>query len=57
MRKGLHSCLRSNDAHIKSMQYLMNGGKSQSINLGNGSGFSVKQIIETAKKVTKKTLK
>lgn len=42
------------EAHIKSMQYIMNGGKSQSINLGNGSGFSVKQIIETAKKVTKR---
>ena len=42
------------DAHIKSMRYLMDGGHSQCINLGNGSGFSVNEIIETAKKVTNK---
>ena len=40
------------DAHIKAMEYLVNGGKSDVFNLGSGSGYSVKQIIEAAKKVT-----
>lgn len=53
VRDYIHVCDLCN-AHVKSMQYLMNGGKSQSINLGNGSGFSVKEIIETVKKITNK---
>jgi len=39
-------------AHILSLERLMNGGKSEVFNLGNGVGFSVKEVIETAKKVT-----
>jgi UDP-glucose 4-epimerase len=45
------------DAHIKAMKYLINGGKSDVFNLGSGSGYSVKQIIEAAKKVTKQPIK
>lgn len=33
--------------------YLENGGESGAFNLGNGSGYSVREIIETAKLVTK----
>jgi len=39
-------------AHILAMDYLMNGGKSDIFNLGNGVGFSVNEVIETARKVT-----
>ncbi|MGB9937155.1 MAG: UDP-glucose 4-epimerase GalE [Methanobacterium sp.] len=40
------------DAHILALQYLQNGGKSEVFNLGNGNGFSVKEVIETARKIT-----
>jgi UDP-glucose 4-epimerase len=40
------------DAHVLGLEYLLNGGDSNFFNLGNGSGFSVKEVIETAKKVT-----
>lgn len=40
------------DAHIKSVQYLMNGGETNAFNLGTGKGLSVKQIIDTAERVT-----
>ncbi len=40
------------DAHIKALEYLFKGGKSDSFNLGNGKGFSVKEVIEVAKKIT-----
>jgi len=39
-------------AHILALKKLMDGGESDRFNLGNGSGFSVKQVIEVAKKVT-----
>ncbi|MBD2504195.1 UDP-glucose 4-epimerase GalE [Anabaena azotica] len=44
-------------AHILGLQYLLNGGKSEVFNLGNGSGFSVREVIETAKQVTGKDIK
>lgn len=40
------------DAHVKALQYLENGGKSDYFNLGNGNGFSVKEVIDTAEKIT-----
>lgn len=39
-------------AHILAVKYLMNGGESNIFNLGNGVGFTVKEVIETARKVT-----
>ena len=39
-------------AHILAVEYLMKGGKSDIFNLGNGIGYSVKEVIETARKVT-----
>lgn len=39
-------------AHILAMKYLREGNKSDVFNLGNGVGFSVKEIIEAARKVT-----
>ncbi|GHV38092.1 UDP-glucose 4-epimerase GalE [Synergistales bacterium] len=40
------------DAHIKALRYLGDGGESQKINLGNGRGFSVREVIETAREIT-----
>ena len=39
-------------AHILAMDYLMNGGESNMFNLGNGVGFTVKEVIDTAREVT-----
>ena len=39
-------------AHILAMDYLMNGGESNIFNLGNGVGFTVKEVIDTAREVT-----
>jgi UDP-glucose 4-epimerase len=39
-------------AHLDAMDYLLNGGKSEVLNCGYGHGYSVKEVVETAKKVT-----
>ena len=39
-------------AHILAVQYLNNGGESDIFNLGNGVGYSVREVIETARKIT-----
>jgi UDP-glucose 4-epimerase len=40
------------EAHILSLDYLQSGGPSEFINLGNGQGYSVLEVIETARRVT-----
>ena len=45
------------NAHILALKYLKNGGKSNAFNLGNGNGYSVFEVINMAKKVTKKDFK
>jgi UDP-glucose 4-epimerase len=44
-------------AHILAVDYLMKGMESDIFNLGNGIGFSVKEVIDTARKVTKHPIK
>ena len=39
-------------AHILALKKLIDGGESDQFNLGNGKGFSVKEVIDMAKKVT-----
>lgn len=39
-------------AHILAVEYLMKGNESNIFNLGNGIGFTVKEVIDTARKVT-----
>lgn len=45
------------EAHILAMKYLTHGGESNTFNLGSSQGFSVKEIVETARKVTDKDIK
>lgn len=40
------------DAHVLALDYLMKEAKSDVFNLGNGSGYSVREVIDSAKKVT-----
>ena len=40
------------EAHILAVEYLAKGGESNIFNLGNGVGYSVRKVIETARRVT-----
>ena len=40
------------DAHVKALDHLQRGGDDLICNLGNGQGFSVRQIVDCARKVT-----
>lgn len=42
-----------NEAHLKAIEYLIKGGKSEIINLGTGTGNSVGEIIEKVQVLTK----
>ncbi len=55
MRDYIHVCDLA-DAHVLGLNYLLQGGKSNVFNLGNGNGFSVKEVIETARQVTGKEI-
>ena len=39
-------------AHILALDYLLTGGENNVFNLGNGVGFSVKEVVDVARKVT-----
>lgn len=43
-------------AHLLALEQLMAGANSAVYNLGNGEGFSVKQVIDVAQRVTGKTI-
>jgi UDP-glucose 4-epimerase len=40
------------EAHIYALEYLVNGGESDIFNCGYGHGYSVREVVNTAKKVT-----
>jgi UDP-glucose 4-epimerase len=40
------------DAHLLALQYLLDGGKGDVFNCGYGHGYSVREVVDTAKKVT-----
>lgn len=44
-------------AHVLGLQYLLKEGDSAAFNLGNGSGFSVREVIATTSEVTGKEIK
>ena len=39
-------------AHYNALEYLRKGNNSDIFNLGNGNGYSVKEVIDVARKVT-----
>ena len=39
-------------AHLLAVDHLVAGGDSRAFNLGNGTGFSVQQVLETVRRVT-----
>ena len=45
------------EGHLLALKYLQNGAASDSFNLGNGNGFSVKEVINAAERVTGKPIK
>ena len=45
------------DAHVRALAYLRRGGESDIFNLGNGQGFSVKEMIAAAEQATGRTIK
>jgi UDP-arabinose 4-epimerase len=40
------------DAHVKALDYLLQGGASVALNLGTGHGHSVREVIAAAERVT-----
>lgn len=44
-------------AHILAMKYLINGGENNIFNLGNGVGFTVKEVIKATENVTGMNIK
>ena len=45
------------DAHVCALEYLRKGGTSDIFNLGNGQGFSVREMIAAAEKATGRAIK
>ena len=39
------------DAHVRSLEYLLQGGESSAFNLANARGYSVKEVIAAAERV------
>ena len=56
VRDYIHVCDLA-QAHVLGLEYLLKGGDRAVFNLGNGNGFSVREVIETAKEVTGKEIK
>lgn len=42
------------DAHVLGLKWLLDGKQSRSFNLGTGSGFSVREVVDQVKRVTKR---
>jgi len=45
------------NAHVLGLRYLMGANPSVALNLGNGHGFSVKEVIQCAERVTGKSIR
>ena len=44
------------EAHVLALKHLRGGGQSVCINLGNGQGYSVMEVIETARLLTSREI-
>ena len=53
IRDYIHVCDLA-DLHLCAINYLINGGKSITLNCGYGKGFSVLEVINTIKKISQK---
>jgi len=42
------------EAHVRALEYLLKGGETTAINLGNSQGHSVKEVIDTVKRVSQR---
>ncbi|MBB4265102.1 UDP-glucose 4-epimerase GalE [Roseospira visakhapatnamensis] len=51
VRDYIHVCDLAR-AHLLALRRLLDGGESLTVNLGNGAGHSVREVIETARRVT-----
>jgi len=51
IRDYIHVCDLA-DAHLLALEYLRDGGQSNVFNLGNGNGFSVKEVLAAASEIT-----
>lgn len=51
------STSQTSQTPVRVLKYLAEGGESQYFNLGSQNGFSVREMIEAAKKVTGKDFK
>ncbi len=40
------------EAHVLALEHLLDGGDSRSYNLGNGRGYSVREVIDTVRRIT-----
>jgi UDP-glucose-4-epimerase GalE len=40
------------ETHLLALEYLLDGGQNNVFNLGNGNGFSVREVIATASRIT-----
>jgi UDP-glucose 4-epimerase len=40
------------DAHVLGLSHLLNDGESLALNLGNGAGYSVNEVLESVRRVT-----
>jgi UDP-glucose 4-epimerase len=56
IRDYIHVCDLAS-AHVLGLKYLLAGNASNVFNLGNGNGFSVKQVLDTVAHVTGKNLR
>jgi UDP-glucose 4-epimerase len=43
-------------AHVLGLEYLLKGNETDTFNLGNGNGFSVREVIEAARHVTQQEI-
>ncbi|HWR04295.1 MAG TPA: UDP-glucose 4-epimerase GalE [Humidesulfovibrio sp.] len=44
------------EAHVLALRYLEAGGRSGAVNLGNGTGYSVREVLDAAASVTGKAI-
>jgi UDP-arabinose 4-epimerase len=44
------------DAHVRALEVLIGGAPSTAYNLGNGRGFSVREVVAAARRVTRRAI-